>query len=80
VTRQTKTPQQRAQEQLEVAERAVSRLTEKWTAAENDARRLKVELEQASRRRDYLAQHPDLPTANRKLPTGGTNPQGDNAA
>lgn len=61
ITRTQKTPRQRAQEALAVAERKVKRLeTEK---AKHDAALTDVsnQLGAARKRRDYLAQDPDLP-------------------
>lgn len=60
MTRQHKTPQQRAQEQLGVAERKAAKLNAKVNTAETELADLRVELADAVRRRDFLAQHPDL--------------------
>ena len=60
MTRQTKTPRQRAEEQLAVADRQEKRLRQK-------ARELRAQLDDLERehraaiaRRDHLATHPDL--------------------
>lgn len=60
MTRQTKTPRQRAEEQLAAADRQEKRLRAK-------ARELRTQLEDIERehraalaRRDHLATHPDL--------------------
>ena len=60
MARQLKTPQQRAQESLDVASRIVDRI-----AVQRDKTRLKLqvleqELLEAVTRRDFLAKHPDL--------------------
>lgn len=60
MNRQTKTPRERAEEALSVAERAVERLHAKWKKATADADRLSHERDQAVARRDYLASNPDL--------------------
>lgn len=59
--RVTKTPAQRAQEALDVAQRSVTRLEARKSVAEKELADINAELEPAVRRRDYLAQHPDLP-------------------
>jgi chromosome segregation ATPase len=60
VTRQTKTPRQRAEEALGVAERIVKRLAAKKNELASDLRSVDAELEAAERRRDHLKAHPDL--------------------
>lgn len=62
MTRQTKTPRQRAEEQLAVAERAVERLTTKQDQLEAELRAVVHQVNAAVVRRDYLANHPDLHT------------------
>ena len=59
-TRQRKTPQQRAQEALGVATRAVERLATTQERLEAELQTVSAELSVAVRRRDFLAQHPDL--------------------
>lgn len=60
MTRQTKTPQQRAQEQLDTATRITDRLNKRVGETETELRELKAARDDAVRRRDFLAQHPDL--------------------
>ena len=60
MTRQTKTPRQRAEEALAVAERHVKRLATKGTALRKELEAIDTEYDQAVARRDYLTQHPDL--------------------
>ena len=60
MTRQPKTPRQRAEEALAVAERAVKRLAIKRDQLQDDLETVEREHATAVRRRDYLAQHPDL--------------------
>lgn len=60
MTRQQKTPRQRAQEALALEERRVKRLTEQWTKARDTAERLGRDRDAAVVRRNYLAQNPDL--------------------
>ena len=60
MSRNTKTPAQRAQEALELAGRHVERLTTKWERLTDEAETVEAELTAAKVRRDYLAQHPDL--------------------
>lgn len=62
MTRQPKTPRQRAEEQLAVAERAVDRLTAKRDQLTADLAVVEYDLEAAAVRRNYLANHPDLNT------------------
>jgi hypothetical protein len=61
MTRQRKTPRQRAEEALAVATRNAKRLQAQHTALAAEAERVGKERDAAFRRRDYLAQHPDLP-------------------
>lgn len=61
MTRQRKTPRQRAEEALAVAERKVERLTAERDKYSKATDALQVQLQQAIRRRDYLTQNPDLP-------------------
>ena len=61
MTRQRKTPAQRAQEQYDVACRVVERLAATATKARAEADKLQAEYAEAVARRDYLAGHPDLP-------------------
>lgn len=60
MTRQQKTPRQRAQEQLEVAERLVARLTDKRATLRAEFAAIDAEHAAAVARRDHLKQHPDL--------------------
>lgn len=60
-TRQKKTPRQRAEEALAVAERKVTTLATKKNQLARDLDKIRREHDQAVVRRDYLAQHPDLP-------------------
>lgn len=70
MSRQTKTPRQRAEEALAVEERRVERLTEQWTKARDDFDRLSRERDEAMVRRDYLRQHPDLQQNTTSTSTG----------
>lgn len=72
MTRQTKTPAQRAQENLEVAERIAARLTRKLTKARSELQQLERERDAAVVRRDYLAGHPDLPKQPTPAKSGDT--------
>ena len=60
-TRGTKTPAQRAQEALDVAERRVTKLDAALQKLIQEQRAVAAELEDAARRRDYAALNPDLP-------------------
>lgn len=60
--RVVKSMRQRAEEALGVAERRVARLQSTHDQLEADLKSAAAELEDAKRRRDYLAQSPDLPT------------------
>lgn len=59
--RQHKSPAQRAEEQLGVAERLVERLESQRRKHKAAIGALVPLIEEAKRRREYLAQHPDLP-------------------
>lgn len=77
MTRQAKTPTQRAEEQLAVANRAVVRLDHKADALRADLVVVEAEQRAAIARRDYLAQHPDLPQSTAPSTTnqaGATTP------
>lgn len=76
MTRQHKTPRQRAEEALATAERAVTRLTEKKKALQTDLDAVTREHDQAVVRRDYLATNPDLP----KNASTATTPTGERSA
>lgn len=67
MTRQAKTPAQRAQEALGIAQRRVSRIETDQKKAKAALELLQKEYAQAVARRDYLAQNPDLP----EPPRGG---------
>jgi hypothetical protein len=58
--RTPKTPRQRAEEALGVAERRVERLTAERAKHQGEVNRIVGELADAEMRRDYLAQSPDL--------------------
>lgn len=60
MTRQTKTPRQRAEEQLAVANRTVVRLDRKVDDLAAELAGLRREHAAAIARRDHLATHPDL--------------------
>lgn len=60
MTRTPKTPRQRAEEALAVAERRVARLTKKVAHTRADLEVLEDEWKAAQARRDHLKQHPDL--------------------
>lgn len=60
MTRHRKTPQQRAQEALGVATRAVERLATTQERLEAELQAVSAELTVTLRRRDHAAQHPDL--------------------
>lgn len=61
-TRTPKTPRQRAEEALGVAQRKVIRLEREAGQIEKRFHDLEAELTIARRRRDYLKDHPDLDT------------------
>lgn len=60
MTRQTKTPKQRAQERLDTQTRIVARLDAKIKAHESELTSLRAEHDAAERRRDHFAADPDL--------------------
>lgn len=60
MSRQRKTPRQRAEEALAVAERKVTRLKKDRAKHQGALNRTTTELDEAVVRRDYLAKHPDL--------------------
>jgi hypothetical protein len=66
--RTRKTPQQKAEQALGVAERRVAALTTQKAKFEAELATVFAELKDATRRRDYLAQSPDLPTSPDHLP------------
>jgi vacuolar-type H+-ATPase subunit D/Vma8 len=71
MTRQTKTPQQRAQEQLDAAKRHKERLKTKRDALAAELDQVNREYEAAGARHSFLLKHPDL--AQPTTPsTGGT--------
>lgn len=74
MTRRTKTPAERAQEQYDVASRIAERLHEKQQRAAAELDQLTDEHAAAVRRRDYLAQHPDLPKQKTPATKSGDNP------
>lgn len=61
--RRKKTPQERAQEQLDVATRIAERLGAKAKALRTELDEVEREHRAALRRQDFLSQHPDLPRA-----------------
>lgn len=69
MTRQAKTPGQRAQEALGIAQRRVSRIETDQKKAKAALELLQKEYAQAVARRDYLAQNPDLPKGNQSTVT-----------
>ena len=76
MTRQAKTPRQRAEEALAVADRLVSRLEKKRDELTTDLRVIERELVSQVARRDHLANHPDLPQTQQP----DTNPTGAHTA
>lgn len=60
-TRTTKTAQQRAEEALGVAQRAVDRLVKERAKHRAAAERLTPQIEAAEKRLAYVAANPDLP-------------------
>lgn len=69
--KQRKTPAQRAQEQYDTATRIADRLKDQAKKARAEATRLEQERDAAIARRDFLAQHPDLPTQKKTDTTSG---------
>jgi hypothetical protein len=63
-TRTLRTPTERAIAALGVEQRRVDKLTAKRDALMAEATEVSQDLMAAERRRDYLAQNPDLPEAN----------------
>lgn len=61
MSRTTKSPAERAQENLDVANRLVERLTDKRDRLAQQHEAVTIDLDAAKARRDYLAQNPDLP-------------------
>lgn len=61
MSRTTKTPRQRAEEALGVAQRAVARLEKERAKHQAALNLLTPQIEAAVKRRDYLAANPDLP-------------------
>jgi hypothetical protein len=60
-SRTRKTPQDRATHALGVADRRVVALTKQRVEHQKKVHEIELELVDAERRRDYLAQSPDLP-------------------
>jgi multidrug efflux pump subunit AcrA (membrane-fusion protein) len=79
MTRQRKTPAQRAQEAYDIERRRAARLAAKVADAKSELTALEAELADASKRRDYLAAHPDLP-AQIDAPTGDISAPPEKAA
>lgn len=69
--RQTKSPRQRAQEQLDVATRLVSRLETKKAQLQIELAGIEKEYAAAEARRLYLSQHPDLGDPDQMTIDGG---------
>lgn len=61
--RSKKSPAQKATEALNVQTRRVASLEKKHKALLSEAAALEPEIDAAKKRRDYLAQNPDLPPA-----------------
>lgn len=61
MARQNKTPAQRAQDAYDIAKRVAERLDKKARKARSALADLDREHREAAARRDFLAQHPDLP-------------------
>jgi len=72
-TRQHKTPRQRAEEARDLEQRRVERLTAKAETLRRELAFVDADLEDAVRRRDYLAQHPDLNTSTTSTTDINTN-------
>lgn len=60
MTRQRKTPHQRAQEVLDIEDRRVKKLYAKRSDLQGQIDQVVGELEAATARRDHLKKHPDL--------------------
>jgi len=74
MTRQKKTPRQRAEEALAVAERRVRRLTTARDTHRNALAVIQADLEEETKRRDYLARNPDLPPISTTTTEKSTKP------
>lgn len=74
MSRRTKTPAERAQEQYDVACRIADRLRAKRDAVESELEQLDTDYGAAVARRDYLAQHPDLPKQQTPTSKSGDDP------
>jgi hypothetical protein len=72
MTRHTKTPKQRAEEQLGVAERLVKKLGTQKTKLRTQLDAVTREHDAAVVRRDYLKAHPDLQQQPTTASTGAT--------
>lgn len=72
--RKTHTPADRAIAALGVEQRRVDNIEKKLTKLRGEITPLEAELTQAKARRDYLAQHPDLPETNTDPIPGVDNP------
>lgn len=70
MTRQSKTPAQRAQEALDVEQRRLAKLTKLRDSAKAEYERLDADHQASLARRNYLLQHPDLPKQRTPSPTG----------
>lgn len=62
MTRQTKTPAQRAQEAVDVLQRRLTKLRGKARAAREESETHDREARETQARLDYALQNPDLPT------------------
>jgi hypothetical protein len=71
MTRRTKTPRERAEEQLAAANRAVIRLDRKLDTLKADLATVEREHAAAVRRQQHLRNHPDLPTTGQDDTTKG---------
>lgn len=60
MTRQTKTPKQRAQEQLDTARRIEKRLARRRDTLRSELADITTEHDAAAARVEFLAKHPDL--------------------
>lgn len=77
MTRQTKTPAQRAQEALDLERRKRTRLRKKVDTMRAELALLETELETTEKRVEYLANNPDLPTP---TPIAAATTEGETAA
>lgn len=68
MARQTKTPRQRAEEALGVADRLLERLEAKRSQLTEELIVVEREKGIAKKRRDYLAANPDLPQTGMDVP------------